>query len=386
MRAIQIPNKPSCRRWKNRTHQTQGLPQRKNQRSQLCQTKIKMIAIATYATKKYFYCWQSVLRHIAAAASHHNEAVFILATDKSEEAKNAIEVARRELPEGWKITSINIDVDDSCGKKYKQESQILIARLQGAAFSFARKIRATSLWSVESDVLVSAESLRVSEWVLQMPQADGSPYYDVAAVTYPNGMFLGGFGSYQSAINEDFTMEEKKIPKRLKIAIDACNERLKKCNDKKSAEKEVNRMGRLRERLKRIPPDGNIWEVIAKHGWRRRGWMDFAYPAIGRGSIVPSDWCGLGCTLLSEKALSLATFEGYDGRGTQDLYLCWHRWHPHGLKIACVPHTTCDHVKPKRGKNDDGSNELIVHHVASHQQEGEMRGHLRSKEQPWIQV
>ena len=42
-----------------------------------------MIAIATYATKKYFYCWQSVLRHITAAAAHHKEAHFILATDTS---------------------------------------------------------------------------------------------------------------------------------------------------------------------------------------------------------------------------------------------------------------------------------------------------------------
>lgn len=342
-----------------------------------------MIAIATYATKKYFYCWQSVLRHITAAAAHHKEANFILATDTSKEAKDALDFARQELPEGWKIASINIEVDDNDGEKYKEKSQILIATLQGAAFSLARKIRATSLWSVESDVLVGAESLRVAEWVLQMPQADGTPYYDVAAVTYPNGLFLGGFGSQNSAINEDFTMEERRVPERLKKAIQVCEERLKECKDKKVYEKEMKRMGRLREKIKACPPDGNIWEVIAKYGWRKRGWMDFAYPAIGRGSIVPSDWCGLGCTLLSQKALSLATFEGYDGRGTQDLYLCWHRWNPAGIRIACVPHVVCDHVKRK---SKDALEDVpdIIHYKAYHEQLEEHYGHLRVKHQPWV--
>lgn len=341
-----------------------------------------MIAIATYATKKYFYCWRSVLRHISAAASHHKEATFILATDTSDEAKEAVEIARQELPEGWKISCINLQVDDEAGEKYKEKSQLLIAALQGAAFSFARKIRATSLWSVESDMLVSAESLRVAEWVLQMPQADGTPYYDIAAVTYPNGLFLGGFGTPQTQINEDFTTEERKVPERLKNAIKACEARLKKCKDKNVAQKEGKRMARLRERVKKCPPKGNVWELTAKYGWRRRGWMDFAYPAIGRGSIVPSDWCGLGCTLLSQKALSLASFEGYEGKGTQDLYLCWNRWYPAGLRIACIPHTTCDHVK-RKPKDAPKETPDIIHYRAYHELREEHRGHLRVVNQAW---
>lgn len=342
-----------------------------------------MLAIATYATKKYFYCWQSVLRHITAAASHHKEAHFILATDTSKEAKDALEIARHELPDGWKIASINIDVNDSGKEKYKEQSQMLIVALQGAAFSLARKIRATSLWSVESDMLVSPESLRVAEWVLQMPQVDGSPYYDIAAVTYPNGLFLGGFGTPQHPINEDFTIEERKVPERLKKAISACESRLKECKDKKASEKEIKRMGRLREKIKSCPPDGNVWEVISKYGWRRRGWMDFAYPAIGRGAIVPSDWCGLGCTLLSQKALSLATFEGYDGKGTQDLFLCWNKWYPAGIRIACVPHAVCDHVK-RKSKDAPESAPDIIHYRAYHETDKECRGHLRIKQQPWF--
>ena len=106
--------------------------------------------------------------------------------------------------------------------------------------------------------------------------------------------------------------------------------------------------------------------------------MDYAYPGIGLGAIVPSDWCGLGCTLLSKRALALADFNGYEGLGTQDLFLCWHRWHQAGLRIACVPHVVCDHIK-RRGEG-------IVHHRAFHEQTGEFRGHLRQRAQPFVSL
>ena len=334
-----------------------------------------MLAIATYATKSYFYCWPQFLRRIAAAAGHHPEAHFILATDQSEEARQAVEVARHELPEGWRIQAVQLTLEDGGpeGKDYQVEAQMRIAALQGAAFAAARKIRATALWSVEADNLVPADALRVAEWALQMPQADGSPYYDIGAVTYPNGLFLGGNGTPQNPIAEDFIEKERKLPLRLVRALEICRERLKA---EPASEKEGKRLGRLRERIKKCPPDGNVFEVSGKHGWRRRGWMDFAYPGLGRGAIVPSDWCGLGCTLMSARALALATFEGYDGRGTQDLFLCWHRWHPASLRIAAIPHCAADHVKRKDGQ--------IVHHRAYHETEGEYRGHLRQRQQPWM--
>jgi hypothetical protein len=335
-----------------------------------------VLAIATYATKSYFYCWPQFLRRIAAAAGHHAEAHFILATDQSDEAKQAVEAARHELPEGWRIQAITLPLDDGGaeGKDYQVEAQMRIAALQGAAFAAARKIRATALWSVEADNLVPADALRVAEWTLQMPQADGSLYYEVAAVTYPNGLFLGGNGSPNHPIAEDFTEKERRLPPRLVRALEVCRERLK---TEPSSEKEGKRLGRLHERVKRCPPDGNVFEVSGKYGWRRRGWMDFAFPGIGKGAIVPSDWCGLGCTLLSARALALAEFSGYDGRGTQDLFLCWHRWHPAGLRIACIPHCVADHVK----RDKDGK---IVHHRAYHETEGEHRGHLRVRQQPWM--
>ena len=341
-----------------------------------------MLAIATYATKSYFYCWPQFLRRIASAAGHHAEAHFILATDQSDEAKQAVEAARHELPEGWRIQAVQLPLDDGGaeGKDYKVEAQMRIAALQGAAFAAARKIRATALWSVEADNLVPADALRVAEWTLQMPQADGSSYYDIAAVTYPNGLFLGGNGTPANPIAEDFTEKERRLPPRLVRALEACRERLKA---EPSSEREGKRLGRLHERVKKCPPDGNVFEVSGKHGWRRRGWMDFAYPGIGRGAIVPSDWCGLGCTLLSAKALALAEFSGYDGKGTQDLFLCWHRWHPNNLRIACIPHTAADHVK-RKGKDAPESAPEYTHFRAYHETEGEYRGHLRVRQQPWM--
>lgn len=349
-----------------------------------------MIAIAIAATKSYLHAWPQCIRSISAAAAHHAEAHFIFVTDESKESKQAEEVAKQELPEGWKISTLRLPLKDDSSASYKEEAQLRIAMLQGAAFAFARKIRVKRLLSVESDNLIPADALRTLEWVLDMPTADGSPYYDVAAATYPNGLFLGGFGTPQNPIAEDFLPKERKIKPRLQLLLDRCELRLNYLHtDKdpamvgslkqKSIEKEQKRLVRLRDRVKKSPPDGNIWEITAKHGWRRRGWMDFAYPGIGRGAIVPSDWCGLGCTLLSQRALVLSDYSGYDGRGTQDLFLCWKRWYPANLRIACVPHIACDHVK----KRADGT---IEHLRAYHEVDGETKGHLRVQSQPWIAI
>jgi hypothetical protein len=369
-----------------------------------------MIAIAVAATKSYLHAFRSCVRSVAVAAAHLETAHFIFATDESDETRQAEEVIRHELPEGWKVTTIRLKGMDDDAKDYKHAAQLRIAALQGAAFHFAKtKLKADALWSVESDNIVPPHALRMLQWTLAMPREDGTPYYEVAAATYPNGLFLGGFGTPQNPIAEDFLPSERKLKPRLKLLLEICESRLKgtsypvwtnwkpelkQRNEAmwmkegehipREVSKEVDavlahemkRMGRLRERIKKCPPDGNIWEVTAKHGWRRRGWMDFAYPGIGEGAVVPSDWCGLGCTLIGRRALALADFSGYDGGGTQDLFLCWHRWHPAGVKIACVPHVVCDHVK-RQGDE-------IIHHRAYHEQDPAFRGHLRVRRQPWI--
>lgn len=343
------------------------------------------MVICVSGTKSYLHAWPQCVRAIAAAAAHHEDAHFIFATDESKEGKAAAEIAQRELPDGWKVTVLNLPIKDDKSTRYKEEAQMRIAALQGACFSLARKVRAELCWVVESDNIVPADALRVLEWTLAMPTADGSPHYDIAAATYPNGLFLGGFGTPQNQIAEDFQPHERKLKPRLKLVFEECEKRLKQAKDQKTGERESKRMGRLRERIKNCPPDGNVWEVIAKHGWRRRGWMDAAYPGIGRGSIVPSDWCGLGCTLLSKRALAHADFTGYEGKGTQDLFLCWHRWYPAALRIACVPHIVCDHIKRKSAEAPADAPE-IIHYRAYHETEGECRGHLRVRQQAFVSV
>lgn len=354
-----------------------------------------MLSIVTSATKGYLHAWPQCMRAIAAAAAHHQEAHFIFSTDESKEAEVAAEIAKRELPEGWKVSVLKMPFRDDT-KDYKQEAQKRIAILQGAGFAFARKIRSSMCWSVEGDTIPPANALRVLEWTLAMPQADGRPYYDIAAATYPNGLFLGGFGDYRHAIAEDFLRSERKIPDRLNRCIEASEKKLKEASSVRPAsmtdahriaalcEKEGKRLARLHERVKKCPPLGNVFEMNSK-GYRRRGWMDHAYPGIGLGAVVPSDWCGLGCTLLSAAALAHADFNGYEGRGTQDLFLCWHRWHPVGLRIACVPHIACDHIKRKHAGSPSDAPE-IVHYRAYHETEGECRGHLRQRPQPFVQI
>lgn len=331
------------------------------------------LAVVTAATKSYLHAWPQCVRSIATAAAHITNGHFIFATDHSDESKQAEETLRAELPAGWDITVIRLAGMEDDAKDYQKSAQLRIAALQGAAFHTARvKIRPDFLWSVESDNIVPANALRVLQWTLAMPHADGSPLYAIAAGTYQNGLFLGGRGTYQNPIAEDFLPNERKLKPRLKLCLDACLAR-------PATEKEQRRHQRLQKRVKASPPDGNIWEVIAKHGWHPRGWLDYAYPGIGEGAIVPSDWCGLGCTLLDRRALALADFAGYDGGGTQDLFLCFRRWRPAGLRIACVPHVACDHVK----RDTAGK---ITHHIAYHEPEGPYQGHLRGRAQEWIPV
>ena len=286
-----------------------------------------MLSIVIAGTKNYLYAFDACVSSVVAAAQHHKDVHFVFVTDSSKESFAAEERVKSLIYKDWFFSTLRLeDIDDEAflDEKYKTQSQLNVARLQGAGFEFARRIGSDFCWVVESDTVVPAESLRVLEWTLSMPTADGSPYYDIAAATYPNTLFLGGFGSIHNQINEDFLPEERILPKRLKLCYEESNKRLEDLSSKKEKspllEKEVKRIGRLRKKIKDCPPDGNIWEVIAKHGWRRRGWFDFAYPGIGRGSIVPSDWCGLGCTLLSKKALLYSEFCGYEGHGTQDCF------------------------------------------------------------------
>lgn len=331
----------------------------------------KKIATVIVATKSYIDPLEVCLRRVKCAmdyASKDIEHRLIVVTDN--ESKKKLE----KITEGFDRDILSIDLEES-GEHYKKDRQILIATLQSVGFDRARNWGCDLLWSVEADVLVPHNALSVS---LDMLKFD-SGYYDVAFVTYPSqggGSFLGGYGSYTNPIAEDFLPEERIIPSKLKILLDSCEERLKdKDISRESLEKEHERMRRIHERIKKCPPSGNVFELNAKQ-WRRRGWLDNSHVGTGRGAVIETDWTGLGCTLMSYKATSLAHFDGYDGGGTQDLYLNWRKWHPEGLRFCCITHTVCDHVV-----RDEKEGLVVL--KSYHETEGETKGHLRYRRTPF---
>jgi hypothetical protein len=175
-------------------------------------------------------------------------------------------------------------------------------------------------------------------------------------------------------------MHERDVPKALLKKRNDLDKRILKESDKEKAEQFIEEIKKLDEEIKTYPPNGNVYELNAK-GWKQRGWMDYAYPAIGKGAILPTDWVGMGCTILSEKALAMAHFDGYEGKGTQDLYLGWNRWKPSGLNMCVTTHAICDHVIRQRdGDNQLWENFKIVN--AYHEPEGIHEGHLRQRQSP----
>ena len=339
-----------------------------------------MIAVCTCATQRYRYSIPNFGRRVSAAIAHHDEGVFIFAGDQSPEVESdAMQYVKEELPEGWEFVFLPLAVDDSGLRNYKNDAQMLIAQMQTAVFSAARKRKVDACWSVESDVLVPPNGLRVSEDTLRFDEG----YYDVAMVSYPSqggGSFLGGRGNPLRHIAENIFVDERDVD-------DALAEKMKKREEEARVEgfypsKEWMEEGReLDEELKKCTPNGNIFELNAKK-WRQRGWMEYAYPAIGRGSILPTDWVGFGCTLMSKKALSLAHFDGYDGGGTQDLYICWNQWAQHDIKKAVITHVLCDHIVRSRD-GEDQKWDKFCHIQSHHELMGDWVGHLRQRNRPF---
>jgi hypothetical protein len=332
------------------------------------------VATVIVATKSYLDPLEVCLRRAKTAIKHSGTEIdhkLIVVTDEA--SKRAVEA----LVDGFGNTEVISIAMEESGEHYKKDRQILIASLQSTGFDAARNWGCDFLWSVEADVLVPHNALSVS---LDMLRFDGG-YYDVSFVTYPSqggGSFLGGYGSYQHPIAEDYLPEERIIPRKLQLLMDSCEERLKKEGlDRDSIDKEHKRMGRILEKVKQCPPSGNVFELNAKK-WRRRGWLDNSHVGTGRGAVIETDWTGLGCTLMSKKAAALAQFDGYDGGGTQDLYLNWHKWKPEGLRFCCITHTVCDHVV-----RDDETEGGLTTLKSYHEPEGETKGHLRYRRVPF---
>jgi hypothetical protein len=373
------------------------------------------LGISVCATKSYTYAMGSQARRVAACinTAKIEGGDIIIVGDESKEIENVCNYWTAILPLGWKIHLVKDKNFIEGGENYKQQAQLLIAAMRTTAHTLAIKLQVDYLWSLDSDTLPHANALRV---MLDTLKFDGG-YYNVAMCPYPNVALLGGRGTLQNQIAEDFLIEERSVPNKLKTVYEECEKRVSgkklpywdcihddktifrtakwvdaeefqqkylKFYDKnkiqKLHEKEHKRFIRLKEKIKSCAPIGNVFALNSKK-WRKRGWLENAYPAIGKGSIVPTDWVGFGCTLMDSKALQLAYFEGYDGAGTEDLYIGWNRWYPNGIKMAVLPHCPADHVIWAKKKG--GSEKEYTLYNMYHETEGECVGHIRTRESKW---
>jgi len=335
------------------------------------------LVITICATEAYTYAMREQAVRIVANLGDEPAGKVLLVGDNSAALRDVVKFYGTILPEGWSVDHVALGGVRDGAENYKVDAQLLIAKLRTAAFTKARQLRAQLTWSLDSDTLPPANALRCMKTMLAF---DGG-YYSVSTCPYPNTAFLGGRGSPRAPIAEDFLPHERKLPPELKAQLEANEAEMKALAGAAPSPEQLARWDETNKKIRECPPDGSIWEVTAKHGWRARGWLDHAYPAIGRGAVVPSDWCGFGCTLLNAQALALAIFDGYEGKGTEDLFICWHRWYPAGLRINVITHCPCDHIIWEKKKGGDASR--YTHIRAFHETEGECAGHLRTHHQPW---
>jgi hypothetical protein len=338
------------------------------------------LVITVAATSSYCYAMKALAGRVTAnlvAAGITEPGLAIIAGDGSAKVKQAAEDWKKALPENWKIETLAVTKENGTDPNYKEAAQIIIAKLRTAAFNEARRIDPDFCWSLDSDTLPPANGLRC---MLDMLRFDNG-WYKISTCPYPNDTFLGGRGTPQHPIAEDFLDTERVLPEELKVEIAALKKEAAESKATEPSKEWIERRQKADEAIRKCPPDGTIWEIIAKHGWRKRGWLEHAYPAIGIGAVVPSDWCGFGCTLMSREALALANFDGYDGKGTEDLYVVWRRWQPAGLRINVIPHCPCDHVIWARKKGGDEKEFTLLR--SFHEVDGEYQGHLRIQRLPW---
>jgi hypothetical protein len=303
------------------------------------------------------------------------KADLFLCTDRSGSVISKI--ATMSMSDNISIKEVAIDVSDVGIIPYKAQAQIVIAKLLGAGFEKARQGDYDYCWIVESDIIVHSDSLDCLIWAQSYPS---SPRYEVTCSTYFNGSFLCGRGTPRNHIADDYLPSEKiggaELSKKIKILSKKLNEFAQK---RKSPPKDmIKDMEELQKKLKDSPPKANVFALNAKK-WRKRGWLDQAYAGSAvQGAILPTDWCGNGCTLLSRKALMLSNFIGYAGHGTQDLFLCWNKWYPAGIKIGLVVGVPAYHVK----KDPQGN--MFAWEPYFMPDCEETSGHLRVRQTPFI--
>jgi hypothetical protein len=331
------------------------------------------LAIVIAATKSYTYAMKSQAKRIAACLRLYPVADYKVFLCGDAHIETVAAWWHRELPNTQAL--VLGDLEEG-GENYKQAAQLRIARMRSAMHEAALKWGADFVWSLDSDVLPPINALRAMHTALQF---DGG-WYQVAFCTYPNDMYLGGFGTPQQTILPNVYDDERELPAELKAEGDDLEKSFK---SGVSTPEMLERMDALRKRIQELPPKGNVFALNGAE-YRRRGWLEHAYPGIGIGAIVPSDWSGFGCNLMTRHAVELARFEGYTGEGTEDLFINWMRWHPAGIRICVIPHAPADHVLWRAKKKDAPKDAPEYEHLMPyHEATGECRGHLRTRRVKW---
>lgn len=339
------------------------------------------LAIYTTATDGYERALETQARRVTASLSlesriKNEDVLIILVTDKESVAS----LAERTYTDCLPGATVKILADrrfTKDGDNYERGAQLLIAQMRTAATKEAIAWNADRCLSLDGDVLPPHNAIRC---MLDMLEFDNG-HYGVSFCPYPShggGSFLGGRGSVERQIFPDYAEEEKEIPAKLLKRRDAIRKKLE--GNKNPPPAVVDELMAVEKEIERVPPNKNVFEANAKK-WRRRGWLDAAYPAIGKGAIVPVDWTGFGCTMVNREALALCDWSGYDGRGTEDLYINYHRWEANTIRMCCITHCPCDHVV----RNPDPEKRMgdFVHFRVSHELEGEYEGHLRQRPTEW---
>lgn len=335
---------------------------------------VNKLAVIIPCTSAYSYAIEECVMAISTALKGRKADLF-LCTDKS--GSVLAKIASISRNDNMEIKEVAIDVSDVGNVPYKVQAQIVIAKLLGAGFEKARQGDSDYCWIVESDVIVHPDSLDSLIWAQNYPS---SPKYDVTVATYYNGSFLCGRGTPYNQIAEDYLPNERaggiELSKKIKTMSKKLNAyALKRKNPPKEM---IEEMDDLQKKLKECPPKSNVFALNAKK-WRKRGWLDQAYAGSAvQGAVLPTDWCGNGCTLLSRKALKLSNFIGYAGHGTQDLFLCWNKWYPAGIKIGLVVGVPAYHVKK------DPKGNLFAWEPYFMPDCEETSGHLRVRQIPFI--
>jgi len=339
------------------------------------------LAITIPVTQSYAYALHSQARDIQANISYagidFKDVHLILITNKHW-GPDCYDYYSELMP-GINMHHVQIEIKDHNEKNYKESAAHTVYTLRMYGFAKARSLQVDFLWSLDSDVLIKANALKAMLWTLEFD----NNWFGVASCAYQsnggaNNNFLFGYGNYTRHILPDYYPEERKVPKRYLDLKEKLEKELKTNKNSDRFTKIFKTLHWLDKRIEKYPPIDNVFGLSAKFGYKKRGWSENAMPGVT--GICPVDWIGLGCCVISKKALDLVSGgHGYGLQGTDDLFIIYNYWRPNNIRIAAIPMIPSSHVI----RNKENGQLRVLHSYL--ETEGECAGHLRTKIAPFYE-